>query len=77
MVLKRLYSRLLESKIPIRINYIKKLDFLEVYPSARFEAFKPETIKNSFAAAGLLPYNPNRVLTKLDIRLCTPTPPSS
>jgi hypothetical protein len=77
MVLKRLYSRLLESKIPIRINYIKKLDFLEVYPSARFEVFRLETIKNSFAAASLLPYNPNRVLIKLDIRLYTPISPSS
>jgi hypothetical protein len=61
----------------LRINHINKLDFLEVYPSARIEAFKSETIKNSFAGAGLIPYNPDRVLSKLDIRLRTPTPPSS
>jgi hypothetical protein len=60
-----------------RINYIDKLDFLEAYPSARIKAFKSETIKNSFAAAGLIPYNPDRVISKLDIRLRTPTPPSS
>jgi hypothetical protein len=61
----------------VRINHIDKLDFLEAYPSARIEAFKSETIKNSFAAAGLIPYDPDRVISKLDIRLRTPTPPSS
>jgi hypothetical protein len=76
-VLKRAYGRLVESKIRARINHIDKLDFLEAYPSARIEAFKPETIKNSFAIAGLIPYNPDRVISKLDIRLRTPTPPSS
>jgi hypothetical protein len=76
-VLKRSYGRLIESKMRARINHIRKLDFLEVYPSARIEAFKPETIKNSFAATGLLPYNPDRVLSKLNIRLRIPTPPSS
>ena len=76
-VLKRAYSRLIESKMRARINHIDKLDFLEAYPSARIEAFKSETIKNSFAAAGLIPYNPDRVISKLDIRLRTPTPPSS
>jgi hypothetical protein len=61
----------------LRINYIDKLDFLEAYPSARIKAFKPKTIQNSFAAAGLVPYNPDRVVSKLDIRIRTPTPPSS
>ena len=76
-VLKRAYARLIELKMRARINHIDKLDFLEAYPTARIEAFKSETIKNSFAAAGLMPYNPNRVISKLDIRLRTPTPPSS
>jgi hypothetical protein len=43
----------------VGINHINKLDFLEAYPSARIEAFNSETIKNSFAAAGLVPYNPD------------------
>ena len=61
----------------VGINHIDKLDFLEAYPSARIEAFKSETIKNSFAAAGLIPYNPDRVISKLNICLRTPTPPWS
>jgi hypothetical protein len=75
--LKRAYSRLIESKARARINHIDKLDFLEAYPSARIKAFKSETIKNSFATAGLIPYNPDRVISKLNIRLRTPTPPLS
>jgi hypothetical protein len=51
-----------------------KLDFLEAYPSARIEAFKSETIKNSFTAAGLVPYDPDRVILKLDIHLRTRHP---
>jgi hypothetical protein len=59
------------------INYIDKLDFLEVYPLARIEAFKLETIKNSFRSIGLIPFIPEIVILKLNIRLRTPTPPSS
>lgn len=50
---------------------------LTAYPRARREAFKPETILNSFAAAGIAPFDPNRVISKLNIRLITPPPPPS
>ena len=68
-VLKRLYSRLVEMKMRNRINHIDKLDFLEAYPSARTQAFKSDTIKNSFGAAGLIPFYPDRVILKLNIYL--------
>ena len=74
-VLKRAYGRLVESKMRCGINHIDKLDFLEAYPLARIEAFKSETIKNSFRSAGLIPFAPECVISKLDIRLRTPTPP--
>ena len=76
-VLKRSYGRLVETKMRLGINHIDKLDFLEAYPYARIEAYKSETIKNSFAAAGLVPFCPDRVLSKLNICLRTPTPPVS
>jgi hypothetical protein len=56
------------------INYIDKLDFLGAYIAIRIEALKSETIRNSFGAAGLVPFAPQRVISKLDIRLTTPTP---
>ena len=76
-VLKRSYGQMVETKMRLGINHIDKLDFLKAYPHARIEAFKSETIKNSFTAAGLVPYNPDRVISKLDIQLRTPTPPGS
>lgn len=76
-VLKRLYSRLVDSKMRFGVNHIDKLNFLEAYPSARVNSFKSDTIKNSFAAAGLVPLYPDRVISKLDIQLRTPIPPSS
>lgn len=76
-VLKRSYSRLVENQARAGYNHIDKLDFLAAYPQARTEAFKPETIQNSFAAAGLVPINADRVLSGLNISLRTPTPPGS
>ncbi|KAJ5267711.1 hypothetical protein N7478_010519 [Penicillium angulare] len=76
-VLKRAYGRIVEMKMRNGINHIDKLDFLEAYPSARIEAFHSDTIKNSFGAAGLVPFYPDRVISKLDIQLRTPTPPQA
>ena len=75
--LKRAYGHLIEDKMRLGFNHIDKLDFLEAYPQARTEAFKAETIKNSFAAAGLIPLNAQRVLEKLNIQLKASTPPGS
>jgi hypothetical protein len=73
--LKRSYGRLVENQARTGHNHIDKLDFLAAYPQARAETFKPETIRNSFAAAGLVPIDAERVLSKLNILLRTPTPP--
>lgn len=68
---------MVENQVLTGYNHIDKLDFLAVYPQARIEAFKPETIQNSFAAAGLVLINPDRVLSNLNISLRTPTPPGN
>ena len=49
------------------IYYINKLDFLLIFPKARAEALKTKNIVYSFAATGLVLYNPGRVLEKLYI----------
>jgi hypothetical protein len=73
-VLKRAYRRLVEFRMRYGSNHIDKLDFLEAYPTTRIEAFKSETVKNSFQSAGLVPFELDRVISKLDIPL--PPPPS-
>jgi hypothetical protein len=56
---------------------VDKTDFLEAYRIARLKAFKPETIVNSFAGASLILFNPQHVISKLNIRLTTPPRPTS
>ena len=65
---------LVDKQMRCGFNLIDKLDFLAAYPSAHAEAYKPATIQNSFAATGIVPYGPDRVLSKLNIQLKTPTP---
>jgi hypothetical protein len=76
-VLKRTYSRFISDLARRGYNHIDKFDFLEDYQHARQEAFQSGTIQNSFAASGLVPIDAERVLSKLNISIRTPTPPRS
>jgi hypothetical protein len=76
-VLKRSYGRLIENQMRLGINHINKVDFLSIYPQARSEAFKDSNIRNGFMATGLVPYNPQHVLSTLQIQFKTPTPPGT
>ncbi|KAI9041941.1 Pogo transposable element [Aspergillus affinis] len=75
--LKKAYGSLVERKARLGINHIDKLDFLKAFPQARERAFQADTIRNSFAGAGLIPFDPDRVFNQLNIQLKTPTPPGS
>lgn len=76
-VLKRYYGQVVEQQIRLGFNHIDKLDFLTAFPQARTMAYKAQTIRNSFAATGLVPFNPDRVIQQLNIQLKTPSPPPS
>jgi hypothetical protein len=76
-VLKRAYSKDIEVQTKLGIIRIDKTDFLQAYQKARVETFKSETIVNSFASAGLILFDPQRVISKLNIRLPTPPRPIS
>jgi hypothetical protein len=76
-VLKRAYGRFVSDLARTGYNHIDKLDFLADYPRARLEAFQPHIVQSSFAATGIVPVNADRVLSKLNISLRTPSPPSS
>jgi hypothetical protein len=77
-VVKRAYGRFVSDLARQGYNHIDKFDFLDDYQRARLEAFqKPSTIQNSFAATGLVPIDAERVLSRLNISLRTPTPPDS
>src|SRR5450432_3794881 len=74
-VLKRLYGQQVQNLMRNGVSHIDKPDFLEAYYNARKETMSQSNIMVSFAATGVLPYDPERVLAKLNTQLRTPTPP--
>ena len=60
----------------MNIIHINKLEFLYRFKEAFFTLITEKNIQGGFAGAGLIPYDPKRVISKLDIRIRTPTPPA-
>ena len=57
------------------VNTIGKEHFTSLYSPARERAFTPKNIKAGFAASGLFPFNPDRVLRSMPIPLAEPAIP--
>jgi hypothetical protein len=72
--LKRAYSHEVESLIRHHINHITKLEFLLAFKTAYDRSFTSANICSAFRGAGLVPLQPDTVLSKLDVQLRTPTP---
>jgi hypothetical protein len=72
--LKRPYSREIEALTRHYINHITKLEFLPAFKAAFTRSFTSANICSAFRGAGLVPLQPDVVLSKLDVRLRTPTP---
>jgi hypothetical protein len=75
--LKQAYGRQVEDLIRAYINHVSKLEFLCAFRQAFLTSITERNIQGGFAGAGLVPFDPERVLSKLDIKLRTPTPPTS
>ncbi|KAJ6259176.1 hypothetical protein Dda_6074 [Drechslerella dactyloides] len=75
--LKQAYSRQVEDLMRAHVNHISKLEFLSGFYKAFTTAITPKNIRSSFAGAGIVPYDPNRVLLKLDVQLPASTPINS
>jgi hypothetical protein len=73
-VLKRSYGRLVEQKMSLGVNHIDKHEFIPLYQQARTEVLNECNIKSGFSATGLVPYDPERVLSVLHAPLKTPSP---
>jgi hypothetical protein len=58
-------------------NHVSKLEFLCGFREAFFASMTEKNIQGGFAGAGLVPYDPERVICKLDVKLRTPTPLNS
>jgi len=71
--LKKAYGREIESLMRVHINHITKLDFLPSFTRAFDKAFTESNICGSFRGSGLVPLDPDMLISKLDIRLRTPS----
>jgi DDE superfamily endonuclease len=72
--LKTAYGRLVADLARRQIFHVDKPDFLAMYHQARASIFSEKTIKNAFKATGIVPFDPEYVLSKL---VATPSPPGS
>src|SRR5206468_3832953 len=74
--LKTAYSKLLNQLARNGIFHVDKTDFLANYQQARLAIHSGQNIISGFRATGLIPFNPERVLSALTITK-TPSPPLS
>ena len=72
--LKKAYGRQVEKLMRNRINHITKLEFLPIFRAAYFEAITESNARGGFRGVGLVPFDPNVVISTLDVRICTPPP---
>jgi hypothetical protein len=73
--LKRAYGREIDLYIKAHITHITKLEFLIVFKAAFIKSITTQNAESGSRGAGLIPFNPDIVISKLDIKLRTPTPP--
>ncbi|TKA66112.1 hypothetical protein B0A49_10924 [Cryomyces minteri] len=69
--LKRAYGDEISGLARFNTNLIKKETFLPAFKAAFNKAFTKENICASFRGAGLVPHDPEAVLSKLDVKLRT------
>ncbi len=72
--LKKAYGREIEGLMKARITHITKTDFLPAFFAAFQAAMTEKNIKGGFRGAGLVPFDPESVLSRLDVKLRTPSP---
>jgi hypothetical protein len=72
--LKKAYSREMEHLMRRFINHITKTKFFRAFYAAFQATITEKNIKGGFRGAGLVPFDPESVISKLDVQLRTPTP---
>jgi hypothetical protein len=72
--LKRAYGTEIEKFVKGHITHITKVEFFIAFKAAYAKAITPENAKAGFRGSGLVPYDPESVISKLDVRIRTPPP---
>ncbi|KAJ3454583.1 hypothetical protein MRS44_013183 [Fusarium solani] len=72
--LKKAYGREIEQLIRCSITHVSKTEFFPAFYAAHEAAMTKSNIEGGFRGAGLVPLDPENVISKLDVQLRTPTP---
>ena len=72
--LKKAYGREIEHLIRCSITHVSKTEFFSAFYAAHEAAMTRSNIEGGFRGAGLVPLDPESVISKLDVQLRTPTP---
>ena len=75
--LKQAYGREVEDLMRMHINHVSKVEFLRAFRGAFLTSFKEGNIRAGFRRTGLIPLDPQAILSKLDIQIQTPSPPGT
>ncbi|KAJ0130623.1 Ankyrin repeat domain-containing protein 50 [Fusarium oxysporum f. sp. albedinis] len=73
--LKTAYGREIEHLIRRSIRHISKTEFFPAFVAAFQATMTEKNIRGSFRGADLVPFDPESVISNLDVQLRTPTPP--
>ena len=72
--LKQAYGRQVESLMRTKISHVTKQEFLSCFKRAFDVSFTASNVQGGFRGAGLVPFDPERVISALDVQLRTPSP---
>ncbi|KAM6508252.1 hypothetical protein FALCPG4_18988 [Fusarium falciforme] len=73
-LLKKAYGREIERLIRCSITHVSKTEFFMAFYAAFQATMTEANIKAGFRGAGLVPLDPESVVSKLDVQVRTPTP---
>ncbi|KAJ3455983.1 hypothetical protein MRS44_017465 [Fusarium solani] len=73
-LLKKAYGREIEHLIRCSITHVSKTEFFPAFYTAHQATMTERNIRSAFRGAGLVPLDPESVVSKLDVQLRTPTP---
>ncbi|KZL85197.1 transposase [Colletotrichum incanum] len=75
--LKYSYGKEIKKIMRMQISHITKDDFFPAFKAAFFASIGENNVRAGFRQAGLVPFNPEVVLSRLDFKPKTPTPSNS
>jgi hypothetical protein len=72
--LKRTYGRDVEKLMRVSLTHIAKEDFFPAFKDTFPKVFTDENILSGFRRAGIVPQDPEKVISQLDVKIRTPKP---